>query len=201
MSRCPSQRLLALANASQAPLSPNTPMEHPRLTTVAPMLAPLPVAEPRPVLGIDPGLSGAFALFTPTTGALVVFDMPTFTLSRGGKTKRDPDATELARLVDAAGPIAHAFVESVGAMPGQGVSSVFAFGLALGILAANFIPLTMVAPVKWKRALGVPAEKDGARARASQLMPAHAGLWSRCKDDGRAEAALIAYYGATLGSA
>lgn len=154
------------------------------------------------MLGIDPGLSGAFALFTPTTGALVVFDMPTFTLSRGGKAKRDPDATELARLVDAAGPIAHAFVEQVGAMPGQGVSSVFAFGkvfgLALGILAANFIPLTMVAPVKWKRALGVPAEKDGARARASQLLPAHAGLWSRRKDDGRAEAALIAYYGSTI---
>ena len=66
------------------------------------------------------------------------------------------------------------------------------------VVAANFIPLTMVAPLKWKRALGVPADKDGARARASQLLPAHAGLWCRVKDDGRAEAALIAYYGVTV---
>ena len=30
------------------------------------------------------------------------------------------------------------------------------------------------------------------------LLPAHAGLWCRVKDDGRAEAALIAYYGVTV---
>ncbi|TAN71907.1 MAG: hypothetical protein EPN20_04200 [Magnetospirillum sp.] len=87
--------------------------------------------------------------------------------------ERDPDVVELARLIDAAGHIEHAYAEAVGAMPGQGVSSVFAFGkvfgLALGILAANFIPHTLVTPQRWKRALEGPAEKDGARARASQL--------------------------------
>jgi crossover junction endodeoxyribonuclease RuvC len=111
---------------------------------------------------------------------LEVFDIPTLSLSRGGKAKREADAVELARRIDAAGPIAHAFVEQVGAMPGQGVSSVFAFGkvfgLALGILAANFIPHTLVAPQRWKRALVVPADKDGARAPAPPsfcpLMPA-----------------------------
>jgi hypothetical protein len=41
----------------------------------------------------------------------------------------------------------------------------------------------------------VPAEKDGARARASQLLPQHAGHWPLKKHDGRAEAALIALYG------
>jgi crossover junction endodeoxyribonuclease RuvC len=165
------------------------------------MTVPATAPTPRVILGIDPGLSGALALFTPTTGALTVFDVPTFTLGRNGKSKREVDTVELARLIDAAGPIAHAFVEQVGAMPGQGVSSVFAFGkvygLLLGVLAANFIPHSLVPPQRWKRALSVPAEKDGARARASQLMPAHAGLWCRVKDDGRAEAALIAYYGAT----
>ena len=151
------------------------------------------------ILGIDPGLSGALAFFTPGTGALVVHDVPVLALTRNGKAKREVDAVELARLVDAAGPIDHAYIEAVGAMPGQGVSSVFAFGkvfgLLLGILAANFIPHTLVPPARWKRALRVPAEKDGARARASQLLPAHAGLWTRAKDDGRAEAALIAFYG------
>jgi hypothetical protein len=47
----------------------------------------------------------------------------------------------------------------------------------------------------WKKALGVPADKDGARARASQLMPENAWLWPLVKHDGRAEAALIAYWG------
>ena len=157
------------------------------------------VQQPMLIIGLDPGLSGAVAFLNDQDNDLKVFDTPTLTLSRGGKAKREPDMVELARIVGAAGPIAHAFVEQVGAMPGQGVSSVFAFGkvygAALGILAAHFIPLTLVSPVKWKRALGVPADKDGSRARASQLMPAHAGLWSRCKDDGRAEAALIAEYG------
>ena len=134
MSRRPSQRLLALAAAAQAPLT-MTMKASPMIAT--PAVARLPVESIRPVLGIDPGLSGACALYIPTTGALTVFDMPTLALSRGGKAKREPDAVELARLIDAAGPIAHAFVEQVGAMPGQGVSSVFAFGkvfgLALGI--------------------------------------------------------------------
>ena len=170
--------------------------------TVAParhLYSTMGVQQPMLIIGLDPGLSGAVAFLNDQDNDLKVFDTPTLTLSRGGKAKREPDMVELARIVGAAGPIAHAFVEQVGAMPGQGVSSVFAFGkvygAALGILAAHFIPLTLVSPVKWKRALGVPADKDGSRARASQLMPAHAGLWSRCKDDGRAEAALIAEYG------
>jgi hypothetical protein len=36
--------------------------------------------------------------------------------------------------------------------------------------------------------------KDAARKRACQLFPQVAGLFSRVKDDGRAEAALLAYY-------
>jgi crossover junction endodeoxyribonuclease RuvC len=48
----------------------------------------------------------------------------------------------------------------------------------------------------WKRALGVKGDKDVSRQRASALLPRHSGLWLRKKDDGRAEAALIAYYGA-----
>lgn len=152
-------------------------------------------------LGIDPGLSGAIAFLDLAAGRLEVHDVPTFTLGRGGKMKREVDTVGLARLIDAGGPISHAYVEQVGAMPGQGVASMFAFGkvfgIILGILAAGFVPLTLVTPQKWKRALGVPAEKDGARARASQLLPAHAALWTRVKDDGRAEAAMIALWGAT----
>jgi crossover junction endodeoxyribonuclease RuvC len=153
------------------------------------------------VLAVDPGLHGAIALYD--GDRLILRDMPIHALTRGGKAKHEIDLTELARLIDAANPdhdpIVHAFVEQIGPMPGQGVASMFAFGKGygaiLGILAAYFIPITLVTPLRWKKALQVPAAKDGARARASQLLPRHAGEWVRVKDDGRAEAALLGLYG------
>jgi crossover junction endodeoxyribonuclease RuvC len=151
------------------------------------------------IAGIDPGLSGAVALLDAETGAVIdIFDMPTLALSRGGKSKRELDAHALAGALGR-DRIGHAFVELVGAMPGQGVSGVFAFGkaygIAIGVLATLGVPMSFVAPAAWKRALQVPAAKDGARARASQLMPAAAHHWLLVKHDGRAEAALIAYHG------
>lgn len=151
------------------------------------------------VAGIDPGLSGAVALLDAETGSIIdVFDMPTLALTRGGKNKREMDPHALAGAIGR-DRIGHAFVELVNAMPGQGVSSVFAFGkgygVVIGVLATLGVPMSFIAPAAWKRALQVPAAKDGARARASQLLPAAAHHWPLAKHDGRAEAALIAYYG------
>lgn len=149
------------------------------------------------ILGCDPGFSGAIALLD--GDALTIHDMPTHRLLRGGRLKQEIDRAELARLIDAFSPISHAIVEQVGFMTGQGGSSAFAFGkgvgVLLGILAADFVPTTEVSPQRWKKALQVPAAKDGARARASQLFPRHAGQWVRVKDDGRAESSLLALYG------
>jgi crossover junction endodeoxyribonuclease RuvC len=150
------------------------------------------------VAGIDPGLSGATALInTAHADQVQVFDMPTLTLPRGGKAKREIDAHALARIL--AQPIDHCFVEQVNSMPGQGVSSTFAFGkclgMVIGILAALNVPMTLAVPRRWKAAMRVPAAKDGARARACQLLPKAAHFWLRKKDDGRAEAALLALYG------
>jgi crossover junction endodeoxyribonuclease RuvC len=65
-------------------------------------------------------------------------------LTRGRKTKREVDGQGLVDLLSA--ELVHAFVEQVGAMPGQGVSSVFAFGKTfgsiLGVLAAHGISMT-----------------------------------------------------------
>jgi crossover junction endodeoxyribonuclease RuvC len=151
------------------------------------------------IAGVDIGLSGAVALLDAATGGVIdIWDMPTLALTRGGKNKRELDAHALAGALGR-DRIGHCFIEQVGAMPGQGVSSVFSFGksygVTIGIMAALGIPMTFVAPAAWKRALQVPAAKDGARARASQLMPAAAHHWPLVKHDGRAEAALIAYYG------
>lgn len=150
------------------------------------------------VIGIDPGAAGAVAILE--AGKLVqVFDMPVVEVQVGGKAKRRvaPEilASEL-RLYNVADTVA--VVEQVGAMPGQGVTSMFAFGqaygLVLGVLAGLWIPTTTVTPTTWKKALKLNAGKDGARAKAAQLWPARAGEFKRVKDDGRAEAALLAYW-------
>ena len=152
------------------------------------------------ILGIDPGLGGALACLA-DVGDVDVVDMPTLKIARGRSARRELDLSTLSRLLDARAPtIRHAFVELASARPGQGVASMFSFGrtygATLGILAANFIPVTIVTPARWKRALGVPAAKDGARLRAGQLLPRAAHLWPAAVHAGRAEAAMIALYGA-----
>ena len=155
------------------------------------------------VLGIDPGLTGALALFDSSTDTLLVEDVPTYRLPKGNKTKAYVDLMSLARIVDVmidGEPKPIVYIERVSSMPGQGIASSFDFGRTTGILqgvcAAHFLRIEQVMPAVWKRALSVPASKDGARARASQFFPKYASFWSRAKDDGRAEASLIAFYGA-----
>jgi crossover junction endodeoxyribonuclease RuvC len=65
-----------------------------------------------------------------------------------------------------------------------------------GVIAAAGIPLHLVSPAKWKRAYGLDADKEKSRALALRLWPARADLFGRKRDHGRAEAALIARYGA-----
>lgn len=154
------------------------------------------------IIGCDPGAAGAIAVLDARSGDLVqVFDMPSVDVITGGKTKRrvSPEmlASDLRLYADAT-----AIVELVGAMPGQGSVSMFAFGeaagLVRGVLAGLSIPVERVTPAKWKRDMGINASKDGARAKAAQLWPAHAGEFKRVKDDGRAEAALLARWGWAL---
>jgi hypothetical protein len=67
-------------------------------------------------------------------------------------------------------------------MPDQGVSSSFKFGRGyggaeMGVIAMGW-PITYVTAAQWKKTLGVPAAKDDARARASQLLPLDAQYWT-----------------------
>ncbi len=150
------------------------------------------------VLGIDVGLNGAIALIE--SGKLLeVHDMPTVTLERNNKTKRMVNAQALCAVIRGAKADA-AYLERLNAMPGQGVTSMFSMGqslgVVLGILAAFEIPTTTIPPRTWQKALDVPQGKDGSRYRADQLFPERADMFSRVKDDGRSDAALIAAYGA-----
>jgi crossover junction endodeoxyribonuclease RuvC len=91
----------------------------------------------------------------------------------------------------------HAYVEYVGARPGEGAVGAFAFGrsrgVVEGVLGACGVPATTIAPASWKRALGLSlASKDASRSEAIRRC---AELFARVKDDGRAESALIAVAG------
>jgi len=151
------------------------------------------------ILGIDPGASGALAFFDFEKGELTIFDMPVATVERNGKTKKEVSPAMLAMLCRGI-EVRRAIVERVNAMPGQGVTSMFAFGRSFGIvegvLGGLNIPTSYVTPQAWRKAMQVREGKDGSRQRAAELFPKYADQFALKKHDGRAEAALIAYYGA-----
>lgn len=144
------------------------------------------------IMGIDPGVSGAVSFyFTAHPERVTTEDVP----SVNGKI----DGANLANRIRQMRP-ALAVIELVGAMPGQGVSSMFkfgcSFGMAIGVCQSLNLPIEFVTPGKWKRYFGIPADKEAARERALRLWPSCADQFKRKKDHGRAEAALLARYGA-----
>lgn len=154
-------------------------------------------------VGIDPGLSGAVAFYDALKEAFHVIDMPTRWITRNGKRRRQIDCVELGSLLDlyTAGRDVRAFVEQVNAMPGQGVTSMFSFGRAAGVvdgeLGAMGVDPVYVLPRVWQTRAGLApkAGKDSHRTLAAKVWPKYKALFSRAKDDGRADAALILRYG------
>jgi len=152
------------------------------------------------VIGIDPGISGAIAIFE--DGRLdTIHDMPTLKIASGKTMKSHISAIGLTRILETSTLVhgsVHIVIEKVGAMPGQGVTSMFNFGRSAGIIegvvAALQRPYTYVTPATWTKAVGRAAGKDASRMRAMELFPSKADLFKRAKDDGRADAALIAYW-------
>lgn len=156
------------------------------------------------ILGIDIGISGAVAVVSPDGGLVNIFDMPI--LNDGPAGRRSINAPLLASIIFKS-QATSAFVEHVGARPGEGAVGAFAFGrsrgVVEGVLAAAGVPATFITPSCWKRAVGIPPGKDGAkdaaRSEAIRRWPSAAELFARVKDDGRAEAALIALAGISRG--
>jgi crossover junction endodeoxyribonuclease RuvC len=127
-------------------------------------------------LGIDPGISGGIAVLDDDGNVRLAEPMPV-----AGK---EVDAGALARLVrslrdlDSHADYTLAAVEHVGAMPGQGVCSMFAFGcswgLCRGVLAALAIPVVLVRPQAWKRVVlaGLTHDKIAAVGYCASRWPA-----------------------------
>jgi crossover junction endodeoxyribonuclease RuvC len=147
-------------------------------------------------IGIDIGVQGAIAILDQSGALVEIHDMPV--LQDGPAGRRAVNAPLLASIIFKS-HADHAFIESVNARPGEGAVGAFAFGRARGViegvLAAAGVPCTFITPPTWKRAIGLTlASKDAARSEAIRHWP-HAELFARVKDDGRAEAALIAAAG------
>ena len=149
------------------------------------------------ILSIDPGLSGGICLYSLDKLAPVdILDMPTL---RNNKGKKEIDAVTFAFYVQThCNDISLAVIEKVHAMPKQGVTSMFTFGkvlgLTAGILSASFIPITWIYPQVWKASLNLSRNKDDSRSLAGKLYPEHKFYFARKRDDGRAEALLMAHF-------
>lgn len=138
-------------------------------------------------IGIDPGAKGGIAI-----------------IGDGGTCAR-PLSPEALRAMLTSVPTTNAlcFVEQVGAMPGQGVTSMFNFGKGygyiLGVLETLGIPYQTVSPRKWKKAFSLSNDKKLSVDTAKRLFPTVSLLpTDRChkESDGMAEALLIALYAA-----
>lgn len=152
------------------------------------------------ILGIDPGSNGALAFYD--QDELIIHDMPVYEITKGKTKRKKVDFDALCKIISG-NLVNHAYVENVSAQFGNGASSAFTFGWGCACienaLIACRVPFTYVTPQVWKKALSCPKDKDGARLRASQLLPQFAHNWPLKKHDGRAESSLIALYGFNKG--
>lgn len=159
---------------------------------------------PHFVLGIAPGLTGAIA-FLREDGSLYLLDMPVERVCGHARIRMRVNAAQLfgymRGMCDNAQ--ATAFIKSVAAMPGQGVSSVFGLGDSFGVVRACCCALGMrtvfVSPQSLVRRFGlIGAHKDASRTRATEIFPQYGAQWASKKHRWRAEAALLAEYGRAL---
>jgi len=153
------------------------------------------------ICGIDPGLSGAFAFLNVKDCTIRLVDTPTFEYETNKRRVKIDPYTIVHELQQQ--EVAHVYLEEVYASPQMGVVSAFSFGegkgMIEGIVAGLKIPLTQVKPARWKKDMRVPADKRAACQRASQLIPGAATHFKGPRGgilDGRAEAAILALYGA-----
>lgn len=150
-------------------------------------------------VGIDPGIRGGIALLDNKGKFVQVWNMPIEAKRKGGHRVDAHALLDIAREITEQGAVEVVVIESTSAMPGQGVSTMFQMGDSLGtvrVFAAVVSPrIELVHPARWKKAVGVGSNKGHSLARARQLWPEARSCISLKKDEGLAEALLIAYYG------
>ena len=138
-------------------------------------------------LGIDVGKSGAIALLEDTKLILLhKFDKVVY-MKTVSFLSREQAATKCA-------------VEKVGAMPHQGVKSMFTFGenygWIKGLLDLGEIPFQEIPPAKWKREFSLTSDKKRSIEVCRQLFPDAQLIRKGCRvpDNNLAEAVLLAEF-------
>lgn len=149
------------------------------------------------VVGIDPGISGAIAVVSGDGNFVCVRSMPIQAKKSG---RNEVDASELYTFFEKLpkGGFIYSLVERVSAMPGQGVSGMFSLGDSFGcvraIATATSHRTDYVAAAVWKKKMGLNKNKEYSRTLARKMFPTAEGDLSRKKDEGRAEALLLARF-------
>ena len=155
-------------------------------------------------IGIDPGLTGGIAVIN-NTGKEVIYigDMPVLALAPNstGRIERIVDAKSLFNIIVKYSP-AVVVVEKVCSRPGEGHMGAFSFGKGYGIILAvtevvEGVVRIDVTPTSWKKALKLNSDKLMSRELAISKFPKAVDMLGRRKDEGRAEALLLALYGFT----
>lgn len=174
------------------------------------------------VVGVDPGLHGAIALYRPAMmlgdkphpDALLVWDMPTREVQASRnkfKTVLDlKGLSDLARTLVGVFGVKRVIIEQVSGMAGQGSGFSFGWNAAAAHMAfvAEGVEPETVTPSTWKKDCDVPADKKQAADCARLTFPDHHekfrkphGTKARAAKgvtvpaNDRAEAALLAWWG------
>lgn len=140
-------------------------------------------------IGVDPGKSGGYAIIDTIRDTANTFAWD------------DHCFVNDMRFIYENCEEARCCLEKVGAMPGQGVTSMFTFGTGYGfiqgVLTAFGIPYQLVPPQTWKKAFSLNSNKQTSIEVCQRLFP-HVNLMrtDRCKKphDGMAEALIMAEY-------
>lgn len=182
------------------------------------------------LVGIDPGASGAVCILNKNGTIHSVYDIPlTITKTetrkkapKGSKTKtvktvkesREVNSKELSTIIPNE---SITLLEKVGAMPGQGVTSMFSFGETYGsiksIAAIKSSKLLSVRPNEWQKHFGLTMSKEDKEgmskgevtklhksniaSKVLELYPDSRELLTGARGglkDGRADAIMIARY-------
>jgi hypothetical protein len=161
------------------------------------------------IAGFDPGITGAgAAVRVGDMGGVELIDIIDLPTAADG-VNREIDVPALAAWLERIEPDI-AYVENVTPMPSlqgnrsMGATSAFRFGGAVFALRATLkaygIPVVLKTPQTWKAAMGLRgSDKEKSRKMAIARLPAAEPFLKRKLDHNRADACLLALYGAQKG--
>lgn len=148
------------------------------------------------IMGLDPGTSGGISIVETKQDKLpqIIFCIKMPVISMYGK--KIIDSKMIYDSINSF-KIDLSIIEKVHAMPRQGVTSSFQFGRSFGSLETLAYLLSRrvdyVAPVVWKKYLGVGSSKKDSLDMA-RLKFGNNKVWDKKTNDGIAEASLLVLY-------